>query len=109
VKLLFDESLSPKLIDLLGELFPGSESSLRNGLAKQGDISILEYAIARDFVLVTTDSDFESLAIRYVGACVVILRRCNYPTMVAADVLRRNAIRIAELPQSRDRVLIVDR
>jgi predicted nuclease of predicted toxin-antitoxin system len=71
VNLLFDDSLSPKLIDLLGELFPGSESALRNGLARHGDVSILEYAIARDFVLVTTDSDFESLATRYVGACVV--------------------------------------
>ena len=109
MKLLFDESLSPKLIDLLDELFPGSESALRNGLAKQGDVSILEYAIACNFVLVTTDSDFESLAIPYVGARVVILRKCNYPTLVAADVLRRNAIRIAELLQSRDRVLIIDR
>jgi predicted nuclease of predicted toxin-antitoxin system len=109
VKLLFDESLSPKLIALLDELFPGSESALRNGLAKHGDISILEYAIAGGFVLVTTDSDFESLAIRYVGARVVILRGCNYPTMVAAHVLRRNAIRIADLPHSRDRVLVIDR
>jgi len=33
VKLLFDESLSPKLVELLGDLFPGSESALRNGLA----------------------------------------------------------------------------
>lgn len=109
MKLLFHESLSPKLIDLFGELFPGSESALRNGLAKQGDVSILEYAIASGFVLVTTDSDFELLAIRYSGARVVILRRCNYPTMAAAEVLRRNAIRIADLSHSRDRVLILAR
>ena len=33
MKLLFDESLSPKLVELLRDLFPGSESALRNGLA----------------------------------------------------------------------------
>jgi uncharacterized protein (DUF433 family) len=38
VKLLLDEGLSPKLLDMLGELFPGSESALRNGLARQGDL-----------------------------------------------------------------------
>src|SRR5450432_4185019 len=32
MKLLFDESLSPKLVDLLRDLFPESESALRNRL-----------------------------------------------------------------------------
>ena len=63
MKLLFDESLSPRLVPLLSDLFPGSESALRNGLA----------------------------------------------TDVAAAVLRRNAIRIAELPSSQDYLIILDR
>jgi hypothetical protein len=42
-------------------------------------------------------------------ANVVILRACNYPTEIASEVLRRNAIRIAELPGSRDRLLFLDR
>jgi predicted nuclease of predicted toxin-antitoxin system len=46
VKLLFDEGLSPKLVDLLHDLFPESESALRNGLARSGDRKILEYAAA---------------------------------------------------------------
>ena len=61
MKLLFDESLSARLVPLLGDLFPESESALRNGLARAGDRKILEYATAHDFVLVSTDSDFESL------------------------------------------------
>jgi Domain of unknown function (DUF5615) len=44
MKLLFDESLSPKLVELLRDLFPESESALRNGLAGSGDLRILEYA-----------------------------------------------------------------
>lgn len=42
MKLLFDESLSPKLVQSLADLFPGSESALLNGLARQGDPRILE-------------------------------------------------------------------
>jgi len=61
MKLLFDESLSPRLILLLGDLFPESESALRNGLARTGDRRILDYAAAHDFILVSTDSDFERL------------------------------------------------
>ncbi len=43
------------------------------------------------------------------GANVVILRSCNYPTEAAADVLRRNAGRIAHLPGSRERLIILER
>jgi len=109
MKLLFDESLSPRLVDLLRDLFPESESALRNGLARTGDAAILHYACRGGFVLVSTDADFAGLMSRFPSARVVILRSCNYPTDIAAQVLRRNAIRIAELHGSRDRLLMVDR
>ncbi|SPF47080.1 conserved hypothetical protein [Candidatus Sulfopaludibacter sp. SbA4] len=108
MKLLFDESLSPRLVLLLRDLFPGSESALRNGLVRAGDRRILDYAAAHDFILVSTDSDFESLARQIPGAKVVILRSCDYPTDVAAEVLRRNAIRIAELRSSQEHLIILD-
>jgi predicted nuclease of predicted toxin-antitoxin system len=108
MKLLFDESLSPKLVSLLSDLFPESESALRNGLASCGDRAILEYAVAHGFVLVSTDRDFESLSSRVLSAKIVILRSCNYPTDIAAAVLRRNAIRIAELTRSKDRLIVLD-
>lgn len=107
MKLLFDEGRSPRLVPLLRDLFPESESALRNGLARTGDRRILEYAAVHDFVLVSTDSDFERLLNRFPGAKIIILRSCNYPTEIAADVLRRNAIRIAELTTSHNEHLIV--
>ena len=109
MKLLFDESLSPKLVSLLRDLFPESESALRNGLARAGDHRIMDYAVAHDFILVSTDSDFEGLVRQVPGARAVILRSCDYPTEIAADVLRRNAIRIAELPGSQDRLITLDK
>ena len=51
MKLLFDESLSPRLALLLRDLFPESESALLNGLARTGDRGILEYSAAHDFIL----------------------------------------------------------
>jgi predicted nuclease of predicted toxin-antitoxin system len=108
MKLLFDESLSPKLVLLIRDLFPESESALRNGLAGVGDRRIFGYAAAQGFILVTTDSDFEGLLNQVPGGRVVILRSCDYPTTVAAQVLRRKAILIAELPNSQDHLIILD-
>lgn len=108
MKLLFDESLSPKLVSLLADLFPGSESARLNGLAKQGDAKILEYANKHDFVLVSTDGDFEILLNRYSGAKAVILQSCNYPTRIAAEVIRRNAVRFIELVQSKEQLICLD-
>ena len=107
MKLLFDESLSPKLVLLLQDLFPESESGLRNGLVGAGDRRILDYAAARGFILVSTDSDFEGL-LRYIPEGKVILRSCDYPTDVAAKVLRRNAIRLAELQNSLSHLIVLD-
>jgi predicted nuclease of predicted toxin-antitoxin system len=109
MKLLFDESLSPKPVGLLRDLFPDPESALRNGLAGAGDFRILTHASERDFVLVSTDSDFEDILGRVPGAKVVILRACNYPTEVAAEVLRRTAIRISLLVDSADNLIVLDR
>ncbi len=108
MKLLFDESLSPKLLLLLADLFPESESALQNGLAGAGDHGILDYAAANNFILVSTDSDFEDLLRRTPGAKVVILRSCDYPTDVAARVVRRNAIRLMDLQNSENQLLVLD-
>ena len=58
-------------------------------------------AAAHSFILVSTDADFETLSSRTATANVVILRSRNYPTEVAVQVLRRNAIRIAEIGRRR--------
>jgi predicted nuclease of predicted toxin-antitoxin system len=109
MKLLFDESLSPRLVQVLHDLFPESESALRNGLAGAGDRRILDYAADHDFILVSTDSDFERLVQQNSRARVIILHSCNYPTEVATEVLRRNAIRIAELAGSPDHLVVLER
>jgi predicted nuclease of predicted toxin-antitoxin system len=80
MKLLFDESLSPKLVTLLRDLFPESESAKR--VCGAGDRRILDHAASHNFILVSTDSDFERLLRHIPTANVVILRSCDYPTDV---------------------------
>jgi hypothetical protein len=78
MKLLFDESLQPKPVALLSDLFPESENALRNGLAGVGDRRMLDYAATHD------------------------------PTDVAAEVLRRNAIRLTALADSQDQLIVLE-
>ena len=109
MKLLFDESLSPRLVLALDDLFPGSESALSSGLARAGDGLILYYAVAHDFILVSTDGDFERLLPQVPGARIAILRACDCAIDVAAEVLRHHAIRVAELANPPDRLIVLDR
>lgn len=102
MKLLFDANLSPKLVDRLAELFPDSIHVFNTGLEHfTSDETIWEYAKRHGFVIVTADADFLGLAeARGSPPKVVRLDRCNYRTSQVEDLLRRNAVRIAELQHS---------
>jgi predicted nuclease of predicted toxin-antitoxin system len=111
VKLLLDENLSRKLVFRLAELYPGSAHVVEVGLLATLDRHVWEYAKTRDFVIVSTDSDFYELATT-IGPPpkVVWLRRWTHPTKDAEQVLRREAIRISEFAADPELgVLVLDR
>jgi predicted nuclease of predicted toxin-antitoxin system len=58
MKLLFDENLSPKLVQALADLFPDSTHVDRIGLGGGADNDVWEYAKEHGFTLVSKDSDF---------------------------------------------------
>ena len=62
MKLLFDENLSRKLVVRLAELYPESALLVDVGLLASPDRDVWEYAKAKGFVIVSTDSDFYELA-----------------------------------------------
>jgi len=109
LRLLFDANLSPKLVGRLAELFPDSLHVFDTHLARfTSDETIWEYARSKGFVIVTADSDFLDLAEqRGAPPKVVLLEKCNYRTALVEDLLRRNAVRIAELEHSARTVLII--
>jgi predicted nuclease of predicted toxin-antitoxin system len=63
VKLLLDENLSPRLIDQLSDLYPGSAHVHQCGLGSIDDGAIWEYAKSNGFTIVSKDSDFEERSI----------------------------------------------
>ena len=109
MKLLFDANLSPKLVGRLVGLFPGSVHVFDTGLARFTSAEgIWEYAADNGFTIVTADSDFLDLAkSRGAPPKVIQLENCNYRTSKVEDLLRRNAILIAELDESARATLVI--
>jgi predicted nuclease of predicted toxin-antitoxin system len=58
VKLLFDESISPRLVPALAKIFPGSIHVREVGLTRADDGAIWSYARDHGFAIVSKDSDF---------------------------------------------------
>ena len=103
MKLLLDENLSRRLVTRLSDLFPSSEHVSALGLLNASDLRIWEYARTNDFTIVTADADFYELAITFGPPPKVIwLRRCDYPTRAAENLLRTNAIRVTEFLRDPD-------
>ena len=57
MKLLFDQNLSPKLVNWLADLYPGSSHVLSLGLDRASDEAIWEYARDHGYAIVTKDAD----------------------------------------------------
>lgn len=66
MRLVVDENLSPRLVDELSDLFPGSIHVSFAGLGSTADALIWEYAKAHRFTFLTKDKDFASLSITWV-------------------------------------------
>ncbi|MGA2436466.1 MAG: DUF5615 family PIN-like protein, partial [Bryobacteraceae bacterium] len=57
MKLLLDENLSRRLVERLGDLFPGSTHVASEGLLQAQDSRVWEYAKGNGFAIVTADAD----------------------------------------------------
>ena len=108
MKLLFDQNLSRKLSLRLSDLFPGSTHVIEIGLEHRPDAEIWLYAKQGAFVLVTADTDFGAF-VREKGfpPKVVLLANCNYPTRIAAELLRTNAIRLRDFETGNTGLLVL--
>src|SRR5213593_4048314 len=64
MKLLFDQNVSPKLVNRLADLFPGSSHVQSVGLDCASDDQVWEHARLNGFALVTKDADCNNLSVR---------------------------------------------
>jgi len=89
LKLLFDQNLSPRLVNALRDLYPGSVHVRNVALDKSDDEVIWKYARKHRFMIVSRDSDFRQRSFTF-GAPpkIVWLRRGNCTTSDIETVLR---------------------
>jgi predicted nuclease of predicted toxin-antitoxin system len=72
------------------------------------DTSIWAFAKSNDFSIVTADADFYELATTLGPPPKVIwLRGCDYPTAVAEDLIRSQAIRIAQFLDEPEQAVLI--
>lgn len=89
MKLLFDQNLSPHLVGLLTDLYPGSIHVRDIGLERADDHVVWDYAIDKGLIIVTKDADLHQMSFLYGHPPKVVwLQRGNCSTNEIELLLR---------------------
>lgn len=110
MRLLLDQNLSPRLVPLLEELYPGTTHVGEVGLARATDQAVWEHAAEHGFVIVSKDADFRQRSF-LLGhpPKVVWIRRGNISTREIGTLLRQRLADLLEFDQgSEGSFLVVD-
>jgi predicted nuclease of predicted toxin-antitoxin system len=103
MKLLFDQNLSPRLVHLLSDLFPGSSHVSFLGLDTADDEAIWAFAREHQFVIVSKDADYSDLGLlRSFPPYVIWLRMGNCTTAQIESALRVHFTAILRFEQDAD-------
>jgi predicted nuclease of predicted toxin-antitoxin system len=65
LKLLFDENLSPRLVAMLSDLYPGSVHVRDVHLQAGTDIQVWDYAKDNGLVIISKDADFRQRSVLF--------------------------------------------
>ena len=96
MRLLFDENLSPRLVDELAIEFPGSLHVRSVGLRGSDDTTIWEYAGKHGLLIVSKDNDFRQLSfLKGLPPKIVWLSIGNAGTESIAQLLRDQLSKIS--------------
>jgi predicted nuclease of predicted toxin-antitoxin system len=91
MRLLFDENLSSKLPNRLGDLFPNSLHVRDVGMKATIDPIVWNYAKDNDLMMVSKDADMHDLSLVFGNPPKVIwLRLGNCSTLQVENLLRQN-------------------
>lgn len=92
MKLLFDQNLSPRLVEALADRFPGSAHVAAFGLDRAGDRDVASFASANGFAVVTKEAGVGDLSLVVADfPRVVWIQRGNCSTREIARLLREHA------------------
>jgi predicted nuclease of predicted toxin-antitoxin system len=91
VKLLFDQNLSPRLVNSVADLYPESQHVYTLGLDEADDRKVWDYAKEQSYCVVTKDADFSDLALLLGQPPKVLwIRRGNCKTSDIEMLLRHS-------------------
>ena len=111
MKLLFDENLSPRLVESLADVYPESEHVSGVELGGAQDSAVWEYAKRHGFAIVSKDSDFAERSVLESGPTKVIwvrLGNCSTSDIEAKLRSAHEAMR-AFLDKNEETCLILGR
>ena len=99
--LLFDQNISPRLIGILEDLYPGSTHVSMIALGNALDIEIWQYAYDNDCMIVTKDADFSEFGlVKGFPPKIIWIRRGNCSTQEIEGILQENYSEISELSEN---------
>jgi predicted nuclease of predicted toxin-antitoxin system len=91
VKLLLDENLSPRLVDLLSDLYPESDHVHNLNLGGANDSEVWDYAKLQGFAIVSKDSDFAARSVLEKDPPKIIWIRLGNCSTGDVEILLRSA------------------
>ena len=108
MKLLFDQNLSPSLVDSLADIYPESVHVQSVDLDRADDVAVWDFARLHQLVIVTKDADFQERSL-IAGAPpkVIWIRRGNCSTSDIEAILRRHSDEVRQLMQGDEVALVL--
>lgn len=89
MRLLLDQNLSPRLLDIISDLYPESTHVRNEGLQAADDDTVWAYAMEHGFAIVSKDADFHQRSFLFGHPPKVIwIRRGNCSTDEVVALLR---------------------
>lgn len=97
MKLLFDQNISFRIVNIIQDFFPKSQQVRTVGLENCSDLKIWDYAKSNNYTLVTFDADFyDLLLLNGFPPKIIWLRFGNTSTKKIAQILLTNKGSIKE-------------
>lgn len=107
-KLLLDQNLSRRLVQILEPQFPGSSHVVFCDLHTADDSEIFQFARGNGFAILSKDVDFHHLSFRFGSPPKVIWAKLgNASTADIAGALLRQSLRIRRFLEDGDSALMV--
>ncbi len=98
--LLFDQNISPRLVERLADIYPRSAHVFTLGMGSAMDIEIWQYAHDHDYMIVTKDADFSEFGVvKGFPPKIIWIRRGNCSTQEIETTLRENLSSIGALSE----------